>query len=101
MEKYEKTYKNNRFKISAPTWNEEFELPDVWYPISDIQDYFEYILKKHGEKVVNSLIRIYVNKIENKITFKIKTRPYLELLRPETMKVLGSTKIKITKDKNG
>ena len=41
-----KSYKNNGFKISAPTWNEEFELPDGSYSISDIQDYFEYILKK-------------------------------------------------------
>ena len=44
------SYKNNKFKISAPTWNEEFELPDGSYSISDIQGYFEYILKKHGEK---------------------------------------------------
>ena len=64
-----KLYKNNKFKISAPTWNEEFELPKGSYSISDIQDYFEYILKSHGEKTVNPSIRIYVNKIENKITF--------------------------------
>ena len=43
------SYNNNKFKISAPTWNEEFTLPDGSYSISDIQDYFEYILKKHGE----------------------------------------------------
>ena len=69
--------------------------------MSDIQDYFEYILKKHSENVDNSSIKIYVNKIENRITFKIKNRYYLELLTPETMKLLGSTKNKITKDKNG
>ena len=45
-----KSYKNNKFKISTPTWNEEFELPDGSYSISDIQDYFQYILKKHEEK---------------------------------------------------
>ena len=45
------TYNNNKFKISAPTWNDEFELPDGSYSISDIQDYFEYILKKHGEDI--------------------------------------------------
>ena len=45
-----KLYKNNKFNISAPTWNEEFELPDGLYSISDVQDYFEYVLKKHGEK---------------------------------------------------
>ena len=96
-----KSYKNNKFKISAPTWNEEFELPDGSYSISDIQDYFEYILKKHGEKTVNFSIRICINKIENRIRFKIKARYYLELLTPETMKLLGSTKSKITKVGNG
>ena len=88
------SYKNNKFKISARTWNEEFELPEGSYSILDIQDYFEYILKKNGEKTVNSSIRIYINKIENKITFKIKTAYYLELLTPETKKLLGSTKSK-------
>ena len=85
------SYNNNRFKISAPTWNEGFELPNGSYSISDIHDYFEYILKEHGENVNNPLIRIYVNKIENRITFQIKTGYYLELLTPETMKLLGST----------
>ena len=48
MEKYkEKSYKNNRFKISPPTWNNKFELPDGSYSVSDIQNYFEYIIKKH------------------------------------------------------
>ena len=46
-------YNNNKSKISAPTWNEEFTLPDGSYSVSDIQDYFEYILKKHGENVDN------------------------------------------------
>ena len=69
--------------------------------MSDIQDYFEYILKKHGENINNPSVRIYVNKIENRITFKIKTGYSLELLTPETMKLLGSTENKITKDKNG
>ena len=95
------SYNNNKFKISAPTWNEEFELLDGSYLISDIQDYFEYILKKHSESVDNPPIRIYVNKIENRITFKIKSGYYLELLTPETMKLLGSAESKITKDKNG
>ena len=94
------SYNNNKFKISAPTWNEEFELPDGSYSISDIQDYFEYILKKHSESVNNPSVRIYVNKIENRITFKIKNGYYLELLTPETMKILGSGENKITKDKN-
>ena len=95
------SYNNNKFKTSAPTWNEEFKLPDGSYSISDIQDYFEYILKKHSESVDNPSIRIYINKIENRITFKIKSGYYLELLTPETTKLLGSTESKITEDKNG
>ena len=47
------TYNNNKFKISSPTWNDEFELPDGSYAISNIQDYFEFILKKYGEKIDN------------------------------------------------
>ena len=86
---------NNKFQISAPTWNEEFKLSDGSYSISDIQDYFEYILKKHSESVDNPSIRIYVNKIENRIMFKIKSGYYLQLLTPETMKLLGSAETKI------
>ena len=41
------TYNNNKFKIYAPTWNDKFELPDGSYYVSDIQDYFEFILEKH------------------------------------------------------
>ena len=66
------TYNNNKFKISASTWNEEFNLPDGSCSVSDIQDYFEYILKKYGENTNNPSIQIYVDKIENRITFKIK-----------------------------
>ena len=94
------SYKNNKFKISAPTWSNDFDLSDGSYSISNIQDYFEYILKKHSESVDNPSIKIYTNKIENRVTFKIKNGYYLELLTLETMKLLGSTKIKITKDKN-
>ena len=57
------SYNNNKFKISAPTWNDEFELPDGSYSVSDIQDYFEYILKKHGENIDKPSVQIYVNKI--------------------------------------
>ena len=90
------SYNNNKFKKSAPTWSDEFELPDGSYLISDIQDYLEYFLKKHNENVDNSSIKIHVNKIENRITFKIKNGYYLELLTPEAMKLLGSTESKIT-----
>ena len=48
--KYKKSYKNNKFKISAPAWNEKFDIPDKSYSVSDVQDYFEYILKKTGRK---------------------------------------------------
>ena len=96
-----RSYSNNKFKISAPTWNDKFELPDGSYSVSNIQDYFEYILKKHGENTDKPSVQIYVNKIENRVTFKIKNGYSLELLTPETMKLLGSTKNKITKDKNG
>ena len=95
------SYNNNRFKISTPTWSDEFELPDELYSISAIQDYFEYILEKHSENVDNPSIRIYLNKIENRITFKIKNGYYLELLTPETMKLHESTESKITRYENG
>ena len=95
------SYNNNKFKISAPTWNDKFELPDGSYSVSDIQDYFEYILKKHGEDIDKPSVQIYVNKIENRVTFKIKNGYSLELLTKETMKLLGSTENKITTDKNG
>ena len=90
------SHNNNKFKISAPTWND-----DGSYSVSDIQDYFEYILKKHSESVDNPSIRMYINKNENRITFKIKNGYYLELLTSKTMKLLGSTESKITKHKNG
>ena len=94
------SYKNNKFKTLSLTWNEEFELSNESYYLSVIQD--EYILiTKNGEKTDNPSIRIYVNKTENRITFKIKTRYYLELLTPETVKLLGSTKTKISKDEKG
>ena len=73
-----KSYKNNKLKILAPTWNEEFELFDGSYSVPDIQDYFQYIFKKHEEITDNLSIRIYVNKIENRITFKTKTGYCLE-----------------------
>ena len=95
------TYKNNKFKISAPTWNEEFKLLDGSYSVSDIQDYFKYIMKKHGEDIDKPSVMIYVNKIENTVTFIIKNGYSLELLSSETMKLLGSTENEITKDKNG
>ena len=75
-------------------------MPDGSYSVSDIQYYFEYIFKKHEENIDKPSVQIYVNEIENRVTFKIKNGCSLELLTPETMKLLGSTKNKITKDKN-
>ena len=93
-------YNNNKFKISAPTWNDTFDLPDGSYSISDIQDYFEFIIKKHETLTENPPIQIYPNKTKNRIVFKIKTGYKLELLTPETMKLLGSTKKDVDSDKN-
>ena len=73
------SYNINKFKISAPTWNDEFELPNGSYSIPHIQDYFEYILKKHGEDIDKPSIQIYLNKIENRVTFKIKMGIVLNL----------------------
>ena len=94
------SYNNNKFKISASTWNDKFELPDGSYLISDIRDYFEHISKKYRENIDNQSIRISINKIENRITFKIKTGYYLQLLTPEIMKLLENTENTIAKDIN-
>ena len=95
-------YNNNKFKISAPTWNDTFDLPDGSYSVSDIEDSFEFIIKKHKTLTENTPVQIYPNKIKNRIVFKIKTGYKLELLTPETMKLLGNTKkllIKIKMEK--
>ena len=91
---------NKKFKISAPTWNDTFDLPDGVYSIADIQDYFEFIIKKHKTLTENAPVQIYPNEIKNRIAFEIKTGYKLELLTPETMKLLGSTKKVVDKDKN-
>ena len=94
-------YNNNKFKISAAhAWNETFDLPDGSYNISEIQDYIEYIIKKHETIGKNAPILIYANTINNGIVFKIKTGYKLELLSKETVKLLGSTKDIIDIDKN-
>ena len=93
------SYNNNKLNISAPIRKDEFELPDGSYSVSDIQDYFEYILEKHGEDIDEPSVQIYVNKIDNGITFKIKNGYSLELLIPSTMKLIGSTENKIIEKK--
>ena len=82
------TYNNNKLKISAPTWNETFDLPDGSYNISEIQDYIEYIIKKHETIGENAPILIYTNTINNTIVFKIKSGYKLELLSKDTMKLI-------------
>ena len=94
-------YKNNKFKISAPTSNDMFDLPNGSYSIVDIKDYFEFIIKKHETLTENPPVEIYMNKIKNRIVLNIKTGYKLELLTPETMKLLGSTKKDVDKDKDG
>ena len=86
--------------MSAPTQNEECKLLDGSYSVSDILDYFENILREDGRKTGNPSIGINVNKIENRITFKITRGYHLKLLMPKTMKLLGGTKNKIIKDGN-
>ena len=85
-------YNNNKFKISAPTWNDTFDLPDGSNSISDIEDYFEFIIKKHETLTENRPIQIYPNKTKSRIVFKIKAGYKLELLTLKTMTLLGSTK---------
>ena len=83
-------YNNNQFKMPAPIWNDAFDLPDGSYPSNlqchhsydGIEDYFEFIIKKHD-------------------VFKVKAGYKLELLSPETMKLLGEAEKDVDKDKNG
>ena len=93
-------YENNKFKISAPTWNETFDLSDGSYNIPAIQNYLGCIIKKHETIADTAPILIYANNIINRIVFKVKTGYRLELLSEETMKLLGSTSSIIDKDKN-
>ena len=81
-------YNNNKFKISAPTWNDTFDLPDGSNNIPAIQNYIEYVIKKHETIAETTPIIIYANKISNRIVFEIKTGYKLELLSKETMKLL-------------
>ena len=99
--KIKSAYNNNKFKISAPTWNDEINLPDGSYSVSDIQDYFEYIIKKHETIADNPPVQIYVNKIKNRFFFKIKTGYNQEMISEETMQLLRSSKKDIDQIKEG
>ena len=76
-------------------------MPDGSYSIVDIQDYFEFIIKKDETLTENPPVQVYPNKIKNSIVFKIKTGYKLELLSSETMKLLGSIKKDVDQDKDG
>ena len=65
------SYNSNKFKISAPTWNDKFELPDESYSVSNIQDYFEYIVKGRGENIDKPSVQIYV-KLKPELHLKLK-----------------------------
>ena len=94
-------YNDNKFKIHSPTWNDEFYFPNESYSVSDIQDYCEYIIKKYETVADNSPVQIYVNKIKNRIVFKIKTGYKLELLTKGTLQLLRSSRKVIDKNKDG
>ena len=93
-------YNNSKFKISAPTWNDTFDVPDGSYSIFALQNYFECIIKKHETIAEVSPVLIYVNEINNRIVFKIKSGYKLELLSRETMRLLGSSSDTTDGDKN-
>ena len=87
-------------KIITPTQNDKFELPDGSYSVSDIQDYIEFIIKKHETLTTIPPIHVYINRINNRLAFKLKDWYNLESQMPETMKLFGSTKKLIGKTKN-
>ena len=96
-----KQYKNIKFKVIAPTWNDEFELSYGSYCVSDIQDYTEFIIKKHETLTKIHPIYVYINRINNRLVFKIKDGYKLELQTPEIMKLFADTKKLTDKTKNG
>ena len=104
-----KQYKNNKLRIIALTWNDEFELADDSYSVADNQGYIEYIIKKHEALTAIPAIHVYINRINNRLVLKmmdvkVDNRKYgykLELQTPETMKLFGSTKKFIGKTKIG
>ena len=88
-------------KIIAPLWNYDFELPDGSYSLSDIQDCIQYIIKKLEKLTKIYPIHVYIDRINNRLVFKIKDGYKLELETLETMKLFGSTKKLTDKTKNG
>ena len=93
-------HKNNKLKVISSMWNDEFELPDGSNSVPDIQEYIEYIMKKI-ETLPTKPICIYINRINNRLVFKIKDGHKLELQTTETMKLFWQYKKIIDKTKNG
>ena len=91
---------NQLITIISLKYQHQFDLPDGSNNISEIQDYIEYIIKKHETIGENLPILIYASTINNRIVFKRKNGYKLELLSKETMKLLGSTSSIIDADKN-
>ena len=83
----------SKFEIIAPTWNDEFKLPDGSDYVSDIQDYIEFIIKNHEMLTTIPPNYVYINRINNRLVFKIKDGCKPELQTPETMKLFGNKKI--------
>ena len=73
-------------------WNDEFELPNGFYSVSDIQDYIEYIIEKHEALTTISPIHVYINRINNRLVLKLKYGYKLEIQPSETMKLFVNTK---------
>ena len=94
-------FKNNKLKIIAPSYNDEFELPDGSYSVSDIQGYIEYIIENDETLPTNLPLHIYIRKINNRLVFKIKDGYKIELQTPETMRLFGRTKKLADKTKTG
>ena len=88
-----KQYKINKLKIIAPTWTNQFELPDGSYSVSDIQGYIEHIITNNETLTAIPPIHVYVNRINNRLVFKINDGYKLELQSPETLNLFGSTRV--------
>ena len=89
LENIRKQYKNNRLKIIAPAWNDESELPDGSYSVSDILNYIKYIIKNYEKLTAISPANVYANRINNILIFKTKDGYTLEFQTPETMRLFG------------
>ena len=85
-------YKNRKLKIITSMWNDEFELPEGFFSLPDIQDYIKDITKKQETLTTIPRIHVYINRINNRLAFKIKNGYKLELQTPETMKLFENTK---------